>query len=80
MDSVTHAGSGAADSGTAASFMSRPRTPISTALHVDNMRHLSVERLSEDLVGAEPEVFDHRLMSCCVYLAKERKSIYIALF
>ena len=56
MESVTHVRSGSAEIGTAGSFMTRPRTPISTALHVDNMRHVSVERLDEDLVGGEPEV------------------------
>ena len=60
VESVTHVGSGSAETGTAGSFVTRPRTPISTALHVNNMRHVSVERLDEDLVVGEPEVGD-----CC---------------
>jgi len=55
-ESVTHVASGSAETGTAGSFMTRPRTPMSTALHVDTMRHVGVERLDDDLVGGEPEV------------------------
>ena len=55
---ATHATSRtvSAEAGTAGNFVTRPRTPISTALRVDSMRHVNVERLDEDLVGGEPEV------------------------
>jgi len=56
VDSVTHVGSGSADTGTAGGFVTRPRTPISTTMHGASMRHVNVERLDEDLVGPEPEV------------------------
>ena len=61
-ESVTHVGSGAAESGTAGSFMTRPRTPISTAMHVSSVRQFSVERFHEDLVGGEPEVSDSAVL------------------
>jgi len=64
---ATHVGSGVAESSTVGSFMTRPRTPISTGLHIDNVRHISVERLDEDLVGGEPEVCQYCQSSNSVY-------------
>ena len=52
VESVTHVGgSGPAETGATGGLMTRPRTPISTAL-----QRVSVERLDEDLVSGEPEV------------------------
>ena len=52
VESVTHVGTGSAETGAAGSLMTRPRTPLmSTAL-----QRVSVERLDEDLVSGEPEV------------------------
>jgi len=56
VDTVTHVGSTSADAGAAGTFVTRPRTPMSTAMHVSSMRHVNVERLDEDLVGPEPGV------------------------
>jgi len=58
VESATHVASGTTEAGSAASFMTRPRTPISPSLHVDNVRHIGVERLDDDLVGGEPEVIE----------------------
>jgi len=68
VESATHVGSGTAEAGSAASFMTRPRTPISPSLHVDNVRHIGVERLDDDLVGGEPEVSELCRISHHIYL------------
>jgi len=61
-ESVSQVGSTAIETVTAAtasSFITRPRTPISSGLHVDNLRHMRVDRLDEDLVGGVPEVCNY---------------------